>query len=606
MLTLLRPEFLAFGLLAIVIALAYLRIIPTPKQVVGSLDLWQIALARRPWWYGLQRPLSLALLLAIIALLTLAVAEPVALAPKAEPRRFVLVIDTSASMSAFAGSKSSFEQAREEAAKWIESVASHDRMMIVSAGSGVQVHCDWTSDPAKLRSALASIHTTDGVDSMSDVVAMFHSPLASSDELRPQVIIFTDGVCPDFAAIQQQAQRENIALVVQSSAAANAGIVRLAARPAPDDDSSYDILAEVVASENWQGELAMPFALGDTKGPEEKLQFGAEKSIRKLVRIAAPKGGLLSVKLAPAIGMAADDTATARLAPRQSAPVYLLGKVHPSIREALIKLPGTRVEAVETLPKPLPSESVVVVQGEVPASLPAAHLFVIGPGSDSESWKVGESLEPPPAVQMLGRAPFGESVDLADIVVERAQGLQLLGTDLRVVAAAGETPILAIREGAARRLVLLNLDMEKTDLALRPGWTPLVRNIVSWLGGRTEATVTCQSISAPFQFAPSDGERTLTGPDGIARKIPIQATKSPPAERVGEWKLSGGSSDEIFHVMLGLPGESQLAGPAAIEKLAPPAKLEAARDFHFAPWLILAAGLLVVLEWGLFHQRLTI
>src|SRR5690349_7073164 len=105
------------------------------RQVVSTLRFWVAAeqpaeAARRR---HIQQPWSLILQLAGMALLLLAIAQLRIGSPARAGRDHVIVLDTSSWMAARAGNRTLLDLARERAHRYIRSLPSRDRVMLIRA-----------------------------------------------------------------------------------------------------------------------------------------------------------------------------------------------------------------------------------------------------------------------------------------------------------------------------------------------------------------------------------------------------------------------------------------------------------------------------------------
>lgn len=159
----LRPLFL-WGLLAVLVPVAVhllgrrrVRLVP-----VATLRFLEAARARASSRWRLRRLLLLAARAAALGLLALLFAGPGCDEPGASsgPTTWVLVLDTSPSMAAARGGRSSLERARAELVRLLDRADPRDRFLAVTTAEGGREDDGWhrgfTSDRSGLRRRLAS------------------------------------------------------------------------------------------------------------------------------------------------------------------------------------------------------------------------------------------------------------------------------------------------------------------------------------------------------------------------------------------------------------------------------------------------------------------
>ncbi len=218
-----HPSAFLWALLAVPLAMLYLRQVRTAVQPIGAGFLWQEVLgppATAPWllWRG---PASLGLLLLVLLLLVLALADPSLRAA----RRTVLVIDNSASMNATDASPNRLDQARQWADRWAHEMAVHEEAAILTAGDGVGACCGWSRRPEILRSAIRRITATGGPSHVCEAVAIAREILAGDP--RGRILVLSDGSFPGAAEL---AASDGVQWVSFGGRGDNVGITRLAAR----------------------------------------------------------------------------------------------------------------------------------------------------------------------------------------------------------------------------------------------------------------------------------------------------------------------------------------------------------------------------------------
>lgn len=228
-----------WALLAVPIVLVYLWRLPPRRHSVGTGFLWQqvfsTAGGRSAWW-GFRRPVSLCVQLAVLGLLVVALAEPHA----RRPRRLVIVIDNSASMSATDGEPTRLAEASKRARQHLRAVGPRDQVAIITGGDPLRVVCRPTGRADTLLQALEAVSAGEGSTRVLDAVALARRLLDDSPDGR--ILVFTDG-CFDGAV--ELARRDSVRLVTVGGPGDNLGITRLGVRRTLYDPVKCQVLIEV-------------------------------------------------------------------------------------------------------------------------------------------------------------------------------------------------------------------------------------------------------------------------------------------------------------------------------------------------------------------------
>ena len=207
------PFWAALGMVPLgIIALYFLKLRRRPVRVASTL-LWRKSLEDlhvNSLFQRLRRNLLLFLQLLVVALAMLALAGPQMKGAGGEGRRFVLLVDASASMSAVdeAGGPSRLEKAKEEARKVVRDMQGDDLAMVVSFADSARVVSNYTGDRRLLLQRIDAIAPTQESTSLREalqVAAGLANPskqigegvVATAAQNTPKLFVYTDGGFPD-------------------------------------------------------------------------------------------------------------------------------------------------------------------------------------------------------------------------------------------------------------------------------------------------------------------------------------------------------------------------------------------------------------------------
>jgi len=174
-----HPFAFCWGLLAIPIAMLYLRRRRLPREQTATGMIWQQVLAEqraRSAWQRWRRGVSLAVQLAMLTLLVFALAEP-QIPP---PKRIALIIDNAPRMNAADVQPTRLAAAKEAAERLIASLRPCDTMAVISAGDPPMPRCTLTAEQPILREAVDSIAGSAGATQMADAKALANRVLGGN------------------------------------------------------------------------------------------------------------------------------------------------------------------------------------------------------------------------------------------------------------------------------------------------------------------------------------------------------------------------------------------------------------------------------------------
>lgn len=609
--------------LAVLIALLYLGNFATSRHEVATFWLWQRALARRPAWFRLRFWLSLAAQIVILLLLVAALAEPYWKAAFAGRRTLVLILDVSASMSATDVKPTRLASAQAEAQRIVQGLQAGEQMAILSAGSVVRTLCRWTDEPQTLQAAIASVTPTDGTTRMADAVELARRLLVG--KRNPQIVLLTDGCFPEAAEL---AQDEQIYLKRFDQGGRNLAITHLAARPDPLNPRQQLVLIEIANDADAAAECQLQVAAEGGRAQTTTVKLAAGAVTQTVLSIPVEKSGIVTAQLAAGDDLAADNTARVAVTSRPQPTVFFVpaGQGAPDgvLRTALEAVPAVSLQVVERLPDKLPPQAIAVLHRQVSQRLPACPVLMIAPQGPCDLWDAAGTIRDAACVVKQARrdSPLLTDVRFEDVVVEEAVKLTFKQpAETLISTASGDSLYSRLDRPAGPLLVLhVDLDREKSDLALRADFPRLVRQAVHCLSGtadgndeaaNTEVLVALQNTKSP-KLTAQDG-RSVALPESPLRRAlfaldavgvwPVDAVWPPTVRQRPESKDAGAAL--ALPVNLASRGESDIRAGAKV----PSRDVQSPAPTRQQPlwmWLAGTAAVLLLVEWCLFHRKLVV
>ena len=314
--SLVNPSALLLAGLAIPILALYILKVRLRRAPVSTLLFWrQIFEEKKPrsLWQRLRHLISLLLQLAFLALLVLALADPIFRWQQAQARKLVMVVDNSASMKAGDVPPNRFEAARSEGLRIIDGMRLGDELAIITGGVQPQVVCGMTGHQRTLRSALESIRPVDGPTRVTEAVALARRLLDEPSRSR-KVIVLSDG---SFDGAADLGKQEDVELIAVGKKSANLGITRLQARRSLLDPLGYEILVEVANASDDPAECRLELDLDDEPIDVVPLKLKPGENSTQIFEKTSSEGGLLRARLDRTDALATDNTAVAAPPPPQ-------------------------------------------------------------------------------------------------------------------------------------------------------------------------------------------------------------------------------------------------------------------------------------------------
>lgn len=678
-----------FLLLAIPVIVLYILKVRLRREPVSTNMFWSQIYDEKPprsIWRYLKHLLSLLLQLLFLLLLVAAIADPYFLWQLKQSRRVVLVVDNSASMQAMEkDGNSRFDLAIEKGLDLVEGLRERDEMAIIVAEARPRVAIGMSGHAPTLRRTLQTLQVSDQPTTVTPAVDLGRQLIG--EHPHGEVVVLTDGCLPQssFETVETPPTKSPASekpatsdsgkdpnrdttfrtrYLVVGSPQSNVGITQLQLRRSLVDPTGYEVLVKVLNASDRPVDCRLELELNGSPVDVLPLELDPNEEWTRSLEKTSVEGGELTALLTqieasdveeePASvstddartpqtlnGLKIDDRAWAILPPKKIQKVLIVTSGNLFLQKVFEANPLVDVTLMNHFPDTWPKDSLIVLHGEVPETLPEGDLFVIDPAMDCDLWSIGPVLENPIVTELNARSRLMTHVRLDNVLVPKAEKIVFHSEATPLAATLSGDLIYARLTNGERRLLVLNVDLEESDLAFRTTFPIMVTNALGWYAGQTGdlnlALRTGEITNVSFERDQVKGNKLkLSGPDGGIQDIPLLGAKlensdsnrpiaeedfSPPSSgndresnsvtlgpfaQAGVWKLEADQQKPLaeYAVNLSNAEESDLR-PA--EELGSQESLQSLAGFFTRPlwfYLALAASLLFLIEWFLYQRRI--
>ncbi|MCB9456356.1 MAG: VWA domain-containing protein [Anaerolineaceae bacterium] len=624
--SLLTPLALLGALLAIPIILLYMLRLRRREVLVSSTFLWrQVVLdneANTPW-QRLRRNILLLLQLVILALLVFALARPFITVPAVSAGQVELLLDASASMNATdINGQSRFTQAKREALNILDTLGSDDAMTVIRVGDVPEVIAPATNDRSVLRRAINDAQPGNAGADWTAALTLAVADAVNSTGL--DIVIIGDGGLGDAENLPGVPNPENVRYVPVGVSSSNLAITALATRALPgqqpelfaqitnygtqDASVIFDLRVDgdLLAAQRHVIPAGQDFSLVSTQLPDNftVLQAGLTTTSDSTVPDY----------------LASDNTAWTVSSEVGTRRVLVMSPGNLFLSQVMRSLPAIEAFA-GNITSGLPSGNfdLYLLDGWLPdGDLPEGDILIINPPRSTDLFTVGTKHEMRSTPVVASNDPRMAFVDFSGVnilgyvpVSETPWADTLISVD--------NEPLLLAGEVDGRQVAILTFDLHESDLPLQIAWPVLMANLLDWFTPRS-------AISAPNGLSVGESlairppfEATavrVTLPDGSQRDLLIDRD----VIVFGETHLPGLYTVDIlqgdtllesapFTVNLFALNESDITPRSEIRlsgaTIAATGREEVGQR-EIWPWVVLAALLVLLIEWYVYHQRLSV
>lgn len=634
----------------LIVLLYFLKLKRQPLEV-PSTYLWSRTIEDlhvNTIWQRLRQSLLLFLQLLLVLLVILACFRPNWRGSKLTGSHFIFLVDTSASMSATDLTQTRLEQARQEALRYINQMASGDAAMIISCSDVAKVEQPFTRNRALLRGKLAEIQPTGRATDFGEALRYAaglanpsHTRLEGEDrvdEAQPATLyMFTDGGIAPITNFSL-GNLEPVFVAIGSQAPRNVSIASFTAERNPEKPGQTQAFARL---ENHGAEdLAIDvfLELDGNVIDGTKINLPAGGSAGADFALQNVENAALRLRIESDDDLAGDNVAYAALNTPRQAEVLLVSPftTNDPLQLALTtsnaaKLANVRVAGPEYLKDKQYRQDadggtfdLIIYDQCAPETMPQANTLFIGSVPQLETWSAGEPQGPVFIVDTDRVHPLMQFLELGKLRIYEGFAVDPPeGATVLIDSQLGSLFCIAPRQGFEDAVLGMTIRGVKEDGSVQPNtdW-PIRRsfpvfalNLVRYLGGSRGALAnTSVRPGQPMEIrAHSPVEQvTVRSPSGQSTTVRREGQNSfvfTRTETPGIYEVREGTSQEVaqrFAVNLFDSRESNLAVAQDLtfpyEKVAATTGSEATRR-ELWKWLLLLGLCVLVFEWYVYNRR---
>src|SRR5436190_19076345 len=518
-----------------VVAMYLLRLRRT-ETVVPSTLLWQRLAsdveANAPW-QKLRRSLLFLVQLLLVVVIALLAARPFVERPAGLARDLVLIVDTSASMSATDVPPDRLTAAKDAAKEALKDLPAGGKVSVIEAGRTARIVATGTSDIGRVRGAIDSIKPSVSRGDLTDALALAQQLAVQSGDA--EILVATDAALAVTPTTRLDAP-VRVLRVGDPKGSRNQAIVALAVRTAPSAVTRSVFVS--VANLDLEYATRRLEIWGDDHLIESRtISVDAQQKADVLVDDVPADIRTIEVRLVAGEGddpderpdlLSADDKAWAVVPPQRTRNILLVGPGDPYLETALSYLPDSHLFGLT--PAEYPAGAVrkdgtnwdlTIFEGTVPSTLPATPVLAIAPSGSSALGDVGGILQDPGIGTPGTDEPILRYVDLTTTHIAEARQLTLPSWARTVIPGPKGAPLLYAGIRAGQPAAVLAFEPRASDLPLQVAFPILIANLTGELLGGSAAPTTAVKPGDPISLTLPTGTAGLhvVRPDGTATDL---------------------------------------------------------------------------------------
>lgn len=646
-----------------IVLLYFLKLRRQPVEV-PSTYLWHKAIEDlhvNSLWQRIRKNLLLYLQLLLVGLVILALLRPGWRSQQLTGGRYVILIDNSASMNATDVRPSRLDEAKNLALALIDKMASGDQAMVISFSDTARVEQGLTDRRRELRQAVENIRPTHHTTLLDDALraaaglaktggATDASESEESNSPPAKMFIFSDGKFPPVQGFSL-GSLEPVFVPIGQAKAENLGIVAFGVRAEEDRPEQVKAFGSIENFGETDTTALVELLLDGQLIDASQVKVPAGETAGVAFDLGERDSGVLELRLPRSDALADDNQAWAILGGNRLPKVLLVTPGNYALELALatpraseladVSLAGPDILKTDEYRKDAAGGAYDLIiydrcRPEQPplantlyiGELPPEPATVVASADDSKlpqqaRWSRGEPVILPQIIDFARTHPMLEWLDLSDIDIAEARPVEPPTGGTRLIE-SGRGTLLAIAPRDGYEDAVLGFEIYTTNAEgqtfantnwVRRSFPAFVFGVLEYLGGRTQ--VASHESVRPGQAVPikthSQSEHlTVERPDGDKLRVSPAAggvVRFNQTSELGPYAvLDGGNVVERFAVNLFDPPESNIRpapensvqiGHVTVEGQT---AYEPARQ-EIWKWLVLAALVVLVLEWYIYNRR---
>ena len=613
------PLALAFlGLLPVIVLLYFLKL-KRREQTISSTYLWQQAIqdlrVNSPF-QRLRKNLLLWLQLLLLAALVLGLARPALNMGETLGKRYIVLVDTSASMAARDGDPDRMALATKEALRLVGDMTRDDRMMVIAFDVQPRVLVPFTGVKSKLREGIALLaprQTSTDFQKAVELVTAFAQEMPNA-----HLYLISDGAF-DPGRLGNAPPIE-FSYIKVGARAHNVGITAMDARRSVEEWERPQVFVRVENFGEDEAEVRMDLYLNDTLFDARALVIGPGGSGAAVFSDPNLKEGLVKAVLNREDDLAADNTAWLVLTEPKQVRTLLVTEGNYFLQLAaqkdplcspILMTPAEYAADARSGASVMTDYDLVIFDRHVPESLPAgAYVFLAALPPLKEFYSEGEAKDPL-VIDWDTVHPVNQYLSYANIFIQ--ESMKMKAPENAVTLVEGDVgPLVLWWASPKHRILVVGFDMFRSRWPLRVSFPIFFANALRYLGGvqfAASARMVRPGKVISFAVSPDTAEVQVTVPGGRTANVSAENGRitysdtfacGPYSFQVREDKA------ETYVANLLDSRESNTAPSPTVrwhksEVVGTTRALKENREIW--PWFLLGALAVLMIEWYIYNRR---
>jgi len=593
------------------VVLMYFLKLKRKKVPVSSTWLWTKSIqdirVNAPF-QKLRSSLLLILQILLILIAAFALADPIGRTTPPEEKRWVFLIDRSASMQAKDVKPSRLAAAKETARELLKGCGPRDEIMVVAFANRAQVMTPLTPDRSAVERAIEAIEPADTVTRIQEAYRIAAS--AVQPYKSRTIVVLSDG---RFEPIQTSSEQIDLKYVPigDQKGARNAAVTAVEVKKPQKSDDPWSVFAQIDLFSKEEVEVPVELHVNGALKGVKKVKMAANTSGAVLFEVTKPEPQIVEVKITLDDDLEVDNRAWVAVKPERPK-LLVAGPGNFFLDKALAQVRDMDAFSAEDFTKASAGDyDIVVLHGVLPEGLPEGRYLILGEVPKWEGIKAEGEVTQPAVMDWDRRHPVARMINFSGLYVKSAPKLTLPGFAAPIVEGPDNAPLIFSWEKGRTRAVVVTFKLLESDWPLRLSFPLFLSNALDWLRDEGRAQIR-PGEALRLRLADDETEVEVAGPGGRKEKLTGEGGRDVvygDTDRCGLYTVTRKKGTQRIALNLLDPHESRgsvekeirtVSGQVTAASVVPPVVRPYWR------WLALGVLLLLLTEWAVYHRRLEI
>jgi len=467
----LTPLYFFLSIFLIAVIAFYLFRKQFERQIIPSTYLWQEVMREwqaTKWWKKLQQHLLLYLQLLALLMLMFALVRPFIGNTELTGEHIVIVIDTSASMTALEGESNRLDIAKDRIVELVDKIE-NQKLTLIEANSKPTIVFANDTSKANMRNTIQNLESSFQTADVNGAIQLANQLLANSSG---EIHLFSDNVSKEM--IEDRYLTHSV--VVHNHGTSLNNVSLRAFGVAPNGEKVTGMVSVYNEAKEQQTVTITIEHEGEILTSIE--QTVDSKQLKTIHIEELPHHISYKAVITNKDDYEVDNTRYAFLTDDAQSTLYIVGDVSPFVTRVLSHLSSSVIQIDKNSEIPNEEQAIYVISGVPYEKWPNGPTLMLSP-TNGAPFNIKEKQELKTRLEVSKDDPLMKFVEMEEVYIQDSYPFE--ATELDTIVKSGDISLISKGTYHGNRVVFLGFDIEDTDWPLHSSFPIFLYNSLSFL-----------------------------------------------------------------------------------------------------------------------------